>query len=359
MKIGFDAKRYFHNNTGLGNYSRVLVNELCKHFPEHDYFLFDKRPNLYAHPENAQIIRPSGTGFLWRESGIIKDIAANDLEVFHGLSNELPFGKFPSSTKKIVTIHDVIFKPFPEHYKWMDRTIYDIKTKHAIEIADTIIATSIATSDDLIKYYKADKKRIEVVYQSCGKLHQLRYSNEAIETFRKEKGLNEPYLLYVSSFQFRKNHSALIKAFADLKQNKTKLVLAGRKGETYDACVALIKSLGIEKLVNLVDDISAEELPLLYRGAKAFVYPSLVEGFGIPLIEAAFAGLPMAVNNIAVFKEIAPDGTLYFDTKNEANMVDALQQLLEKGDNMLNYDTHLKRFDEGKISTHLIKIYNG
>lgn len=359
MKIGFDAKRYFHNNTGLGNYSRVLVNELCHHFPEHAYFLFDKRPNLYEHPENATIVKPSGNGFMWREQGMIREMATCGLDVFHGLSNELPFGKYPSSIKKIVTLHDVIFKPFPGHYKWIDRRIYDFKTKHAVKIADTIIATSQATADDLIKYYQADAKRIEVVYQSCGKLHQLHYSDEAVNDIKINKRLTEPYLLYVSSFQTRKNHLPLIKAFAALKNKQVKLVLAGRKGETYEACVALIKSLGIAHLVNLVDDISAEELPLLYRGAQAFVYPSMIEGFGIPLIEASYAGLPMAVNNIAVFKEIAPEGTLYFDTNNEGSMVEALQQLVERGEKKVDYEEHLKRFDEGSISRRLVGIYMG
>lgn len=359
MKIGFDAKRYFHNNTGLGNYSRVLVNELCKHFPEHSYFLFDKRPNIYNHPENAQIVAPSGSGFLWREKGIVKEITATGLDVFHGLSNELPFGHYPSSLKKIVTLHDVIFKPFPEHYKWIDRNIYDFKTKHAVKIADTIIATSQATANDLIKHYNAEAKRIAVVYQSCGPLHQLHYPAEAVQDFRTSKGFDEPYLLYVSSFQTRKNHLPLIKAFAALKNKNLQLVLAGRKGETYEACVAMIKNLGIENLVNLVDDISAEDLPLLYRGAQAFVYPSMIEGFGIPLIEATYAGLPMAVNNIAVFKEIAPEGTLYFDSNNEKSMVVALQALVEKGDSKVAYGEHLKRFDEAGISKRVMQIYEG
>ena len=359
MKIGFDAKRYFHNNTGLGNYSRILVNEMCAHFPDNQYFLFDKRPDLAGVPANAIAVVPGNSPVLWREYGILKEIKMYGLNVFHGLSNELPFGKFPASVKKIVTIHDVIFKAFPEHYQWIDRSIYDFKTKHAIKAADTIIATSKATADDLLRYYKADEKKIKVVYQTCSKLHQIDYSDAAIDAFRKANSLTEPYLLYVSSFETRKNHLPLIKAFAALGQAKVKLVLAGRKRETYNNCIALIKSLGIEKLVNLIDDISSENLPLLYRGAQAFVYPSLIEGFGIPLIEATHAGLPMAVNNIAVFMEIAPPGTLYFDSTNEVSMVETLHKLLERGANKVDYAEHLKRFDEAEISKRVIQIYEG
>ena len=85
----------------------------------------------------------------------------------------------------------------------------------------------------------------------------------------------------------------------------------------------------------------------------------MIEGFGIPLIEATYAGLPMAVNNIAVFKEIAPEGTLYFDTNNEASMLNALQQLVEKGENKVEYEEHLKQFDEAGISKRVVQIYEG
>ncbi len=357
MKIGFDAKRYFHNSTGLGNYSRDLVKGLCQHFPDNEYFLYDKNPDLTKLPPNAIAVVPLGQHILWRAHGIIKDMQLYKLDVFHGLSNELPYGRFPKSIKKVVTIHDVIFRSFPEHYALIDRTIYDQKSKHAVKVADIVIATSQATAYDLIKFYKADERKIKVIYQSCGEQYRAIYTDNAIETFRTRHHLQQPYLLYVSSFQTRKNHVALIKAFASIKQNNTQLVLAGRKGETYYECVTLLKTLGLENKVNLVDDISTEDLPLLYHGAQGFIYPSMIEGFGIPLIEAACTGLPIAVNDIPVFREIAPEGTLFFDVNQQDSMVKALQQLLEKDKTKTNYTEHLKQFDAGEISKKLMAIY--
>jgi glycosyltransferase involved in cell wall biosynthesis len=357
MKIGFDAKRYFHNRTGLGNYSRDLVNELCVQFPSNNYFLFDKKPDLSLVPNNAIAVAPHRPSSIWRVHGMIKEMQLYQLDVFHGLSNELPYGKYPKQIKKIVTIHDVIFRLFPEQYALIDRSIYHEKTRHAVKIADTVIATSKATANDLMHFYHQEESKIKVVYQTCGEAHKADHSEASISHFRNIYHLQEPYLLYVSSFQTRKNHLPLIKAFAALKQNKVKLVLAGRKGETYDNCVRLIKALQLENMVNLVDDISYENLPLLYRGAQGFIYPSMIEGFGIPLTEAAFAGLPMAVNDIAVFREIAPEGTLFFDVNQSDSMVNALQLLLQIDKNTVQYSEHLKQFDSVKISKQLIGIY--
>ncbi len=359
MKIGFDAKRYFHNATGLGNYSRDLVNGLCEWHKDQQYFLFDKQPDLKKVPQHAIAVSPQGSATIWREFGMRKEMALYGLNVYHGLSNELPFGKFPAGIKKIVTIHDVIFKLFPEHYALIDRSIYDYKTRHAIKIADTIVATSKATANDLIKFYGANEAKIKVVYQTCGNLHKQTYNHELVTDFKIKYALNTPYILYVSSFQTRKNHLPLIKAFAALKQNNIKLVLAGRKGETYNDCVKLITSLGLQDIVNLVDDIASEDLPLLYRGAQGFVYPSMIEGFGIPLIEAAHAGVPMAVNDIAVFREIAPEGTLFFDVNDSNNLSESLRQLIDNYKGRIHYEKHLELFDVQKISQNMIQIYAG
>lgn len=357
MKIGFDAKRYFHNRTGLGNYSRDLINGLCTYCPDHRYFLFDRSPDLGMVSKNAVAVTPQRPSSIWRVHGMIKEMQLYQLDVFHGLSNELPYGTYPKQIKKIVTIHDVIFRLFPEQYAFVDRSIYHEKTRHAVKIADTVIATSRATAKDLMHLYHLEEGKIKVVYQTCGDVHKETYSGSEINNFRNTNRLQEPYLLYVSSFQTRKNHLPLIKAFAALKQNKVKLVLAGRKGETYDNCVRLIKALQLEKLVNLVDDISYSELPLLYRGASGFIYPSMIEGFGIPLIEAAYAGLPMAVNDIAVFREIAPEGTLFFDVNQEESMIRSMRNLLQINKDSMSYTNHLSQFNAAAISKKLIEIY--
>jgi glycosyltransferase involved in cell wall biosynthesis len=355
MRIGFDAKRYYHNNTGLGNYSRDLVDAMSQHFAENEYFLLDKSnlENLYT---QNQLEGKPNAGLFWRIKDVLKDIEKLKLDVFHGLSNELPYGKWPSYTQKVVTIHDVIYKLFPSQYPFIDRNIYHLKTKHAIQVADTIIATSEATAKDLIHFYKVLEHKIEVVYQTCSKVHWMPYTASEVDNFKYSKNIEFPFILYVSSFQERKNHLELIKAFAQLPNKETKLLLAGRKGKTYQKCMYLIKSYQLENDVVILTDLEYKELPLLYRSAKGFIYPSMIEGFGIPLLEAACAGLPMAVNDIPVFREIAPPNTLYFNLDNIASITKALKDLIEIK-TLQDNSQHLEKFTSLKQASQMNNIY--
>lgn len=331
MHIGFDAKRYFHNRTGLGNYSRDLINTLIHQHPDDRFFLYDKKPYIENLPGNVIAVPPlNGGGFLWKEWRIQAEIKRYQLDVFHGLSNELPFGKWPERIKKIVSIHDVIFRHYPEQYALIDRNIYHFKTKHAIAIADVIVATSYATAEDLQQFYKADASKIKVVYQTCGEQHRASYTDAEISAFSRAYRLPEKFMVYVSSFQTRKNHLALLKAFKECKGQAGKLVLAGKPGNALSKVKDFIRENHLQDQVAVLTDVSRKELPLLYLAASGFVYPSLIEGFGIPLIEAANAGLPMAVNNIAVFNELSPEGSIKFDSANVLEFSKALIELSKR-----------------------------
>ncbi len=355
MRVGFDAKRYFNNQSGLGNYSRDLVDALILQYPESKFLLLHK-PNLANLYQQQGIQHTPNAGLLWRVNGILNTIKHLELDVFHGLSNELPYGKWHTNTQKVVTIHDVIYKLFPKQYPFLDRTIYHQKTKHAIAIADTIIATSNATAKDIISLYHADEKKVNVVYQTCGEAHWQSYTEQQILYFKQQNNLDFPFLLYVSSFQQRKNHLVLIKAFSLVKDKNIKLVLAGRKGDTYNACITLIEELKLQHQIMLLTDVESTDLPLLYRSAKGFVYPSMVEGFGIPLLEAACAGLPLAVNNIEVFKEIAPKNTLFFEPNNTQQLADVLQNLAQMP--IQDYSQHLAQFTPQYCAQKVFELYN-
>lgn len=331
MHIGFDAKRYFHNRTGLGNYSRDLINTLIQQHPDDQFFLYDRKPSFTNLPTNTITVPPTnGGGFLWKEWKIQKEIKMYMLDVYHGLSNELPFGKWPDRVKKIVSIHDVIFRHYPEQYAMIDRQIYHHKTKHAISVADIVIATSYATAEDLQQFYKADPAKLKVVYQTCGEQHRALYSEAEISAFARAYRLPEKFIVYVSSFQTRKNHLSLLKAFASCKGAAGKLVLAGKPGNALHKVKDFIREHQLQDQVVVLTDVDRKELPLLYRAASGFVYPSMIEGFGIPLIEAAHAGLPMAVNNIAVFNELSPEGSIKFDSANVSEFSKALIELSKR-----------------------------
>ncbi len=356
MKIGFDAKRYFHNHTGLGNYSRDLVNTMIQKHQDDHFFLFDKHPEIDHLPFNTIAVAPqSNIQLMWREWGMRHDIKRYMLDVFHGLSNELPYGKWRTNVKKVVTIHDVIFRHYPEHYNSIDRGIYHKKTQHAIDVADVIVSTSQTTAKDLIELYHADEQKVHVVYQTCGDPHRLNYAIQDINLFRSKLLLPERFILYVSSFQKRKNHLALLKAFVACKGEVGKLVLAGKSGETLKDVKQFIQENRLEHSVLILTDIGQAELPLLYRSASGFVYPSMIEGFGIPLVEAANAGLPMAVNDIPIFNELASEKSIKFKADDVSDFASALKSLSRM--ERLDYSEFLKSFDPISCSEEVYKLY--
>lgn len=354
MKLGFDAKRFFHNTTGLGNYSRALVDGLQKNYPDNQFFLFDQKESSQYYP-NSEIIKPQITNLLWRTVFCLKQINDLKLDVFHGLSNQLPFGKWNTNTKKIVTIHDVIYKTHPEKYPLLDRIGYDIKTSKAINIADKIIATSRFTAKDIMKYYELDSRKLEVVYQTCDDgFWKEKKESELIE-FRNKYQLNQPFLLYVSSFTQRKNHLELIKAFAKIENKSIPLILIGQKGDALESVSQIIESLKLQNRVKILNNIDKDDLVSAYQCANWFVYPSLMEGFGIPILEAMASSLPILASDIEVFREVASPDVQFFDLKNNSELSSKLNNLLTI--NKLNYSHHLEKYKKEELSKQLMSIY--
>ena len=163
MKIGYEAKRIFHNKTGLGNYSRDLIRILSTYYPDNTYFLYNPKPsekNLFnSEKTNIKECLPKSSFYkmfynLWRQKAIVGDIVADDIQIYHGLSGEIPLGINRTKIKTIVTIHDLIFLRYPELYPFLDRIIYRVKFYSACKNADTIIAISEETKKDMSRTQK-------------------------------------------------------------------------------------------------------------------------------------------------------------------------------------------------------------
>lgn len=354
MRIGFDAKRYFHNKTGLGNYSRSLVHTLAENFPEDEFWLFDKTGGKLSEEfNNLKIWKPAMRKAMWRLTGQAKDAFENKIQLYHGLSNEIPLGLRRHKIASVVTIHDVIFRRFPDYYPLTDRMIYHQKTKYAVKNADMVIATSRNTADDLVELYKVNPDRIRVVYQPVQKHWYHRP-----ETGRP---IVSDYLLYISSFTGRKNHSTLIEAFSMIsKQTDAMLVLAGSSGETLTDCKKFIAHEKLESRILIYENCSPEVLNTLMHHAAGFVYPSYYEGFGIPLAEAAVKGLPMAVSDIPVFRELAADAATYFNPNRATEIADNMLALLRK-EYIATMESGriqlLKKIDPVRISSEMMQLY--
>ncbi len=346
MKIGFDAKRLLFNQTGLGNYSRQWVQALMRH-PEHQLHLFSPREATF---ESLPVHSPSQSinpfyNKMWRSWGMGLDAAKLQCDVFHGLSNEIPMDR--AKIPMVCTIHDVIFKEFPSHYAFFDRQIYDYKTRYACSNSEAIVVTSETTKNQLLQYYNADPSRIHVVYQSVkSEFTQAHWSPDR----------DSPYILYYSSFNPRKNQIKLIESFALIaKKVPFDLYLAG-SGRGLGEIQAKIKALHLETRVHVFLAPTDEKIVELLQNACGFVYPSLQEGFGIPLVEAAHVGVPMAVSNIPIFQELTDNkAAAYFNPFDITEMAEALISLFDQSYKPLNTDVSYQRIIDLTSSEQMAK----
>ena len=194
MKIVFDAKRFFHNTSGLGNYSRDLVRILAQYFPENEYILLNKnkseRGSDILESSNVHFVETS-KGKMSRQFKMGKDAQKQNADIFHGLSGELPLKWDKKPIKKIVTIHDLIFERYPQYYSFFDRKIHFWKFRKAANSADKIIAISEQTKRDIIQFLKVPESKIEVIYQGCHKAFKEQQSEEFIQKTKEKYSLPE------------------------------------------------------------------------------------------------------------------------------------------------------------------------
>lgn len=338
MKIAFDAKRALLNHSGLGNYSRNLLISLLHYFPTNEYHLYTPKANakfqqelntkarqdlLYHFPQNNIQKRFS---FWWRRSLITKQLTKNNINLYHGLSHELPIGIDKLNIKTVVTIHDLIFERYPTYYPWVDRFFYAQKIKHACKIANQIVAISEQTKQDLIELYQIPAHKIKVIYQSCDiAYYQQKKEVKLIERFK----LPAEFILCVGTFSQRKNHITLLQSILLLKKNQSiKIVLVGKGGDSYPLIQSFILENKLQEDVIFIHECDVSELRQIYLAASLLVYPSEFEGFGIPIIEAFASNLPVITTNKSIFKEAGGDAAIYVDTSNKEILAATIDEVL-------------------------------
>lgn len=330
MIIGYDGKRAFQNKTGLGNYSRSLVTILSANFTENRYILFaPKRTGLFDIDsiENIETRCPQTAFYkrfpaLWRRGGMIKEIKGAGVNIYHGLSNELPHGIKNTGVKTIVTIHDLIFERFPETYNFDERYTHRWKIKRACKIADAVIAISKQTRDDLVNLYGIKAEKIFTCYQSCNPIFEKQILEKEKAAVKKKYQLPDKYFLFVSSITKRKNLLAVCRALILLKDKTAiPLVIIGDGKKEKGIVKQAMKLNGIEDRLIFLNELPAakessfttgEDFPAIYQQALGLVYPSIFEGFGLPVLEALWSGLPVICSNTSSLPEVAGDAALYF-----------------------------------------------
>ena len=284
MKIGFDAKRAFTNHRGLGTYGRETIRIMATCAPENQYYLFtpDVDPTIRINRLDNQVVKlpsfyiGSFTRTLWRTFRITSHAEKLGLDVYHGLSHELPYGIEKTKVHTVVTMHDLLFLKQPELFPAFDRKMYCKKYLRSCKVADKVIAVSERTKHDLLELTDTPESKIEVVYQGCSPQFKTLVNETRKKSLKEQYGLPEQFLLNVGAFEPRKNQLLILKA---LKAGKIDmpLVMAGRTTDYLKELQKYITENGLQNQVKLLPDFPAADLPALYQCASLFVFPSTYE----------------------------------------------------------------------------------
>ena len=374
MKIGFDAKRYFANYTGLGNYSRSLLENLVKYHPDNELLLYThhfdpEMASRFPISESQVSIRTPGSllgrvnSSIWRSFLLSHDLSSETPDIYHGLSHEIPMGvQKIKGLKTVVTIHDLIFLRYPEYYRPAERVIYTRKFRYSCQHADRIVAVSEQTKKDIIRYFQTPEDKIETIYQSCDPSFQQIVPESQQQTVKTKYGLPNDFILYVGSFNERKNLIGLIDGLAMMNKSlDTPLVMIGSGKQYKSRVMEQIQRLGLDNRVMIRSDVPNEDLPAIYQSAKLFVYPSIFEGFGIPIIEAMSSRVPVITTQGGCFTEAGGPTTCYVDPTNPEAIATAMEQILTDSEltarmisNGLKY---IDRFHGKETSKQMIQLY--
>lgn len=368
MKIGFDAKRAFNNAAGLGNFSRNTITALAGQYPDDQLFLFNpgnKEP-LFSAPQNSAEIRPErfwwkNLNNAWRTFQITKLAKNLDLDIYHGLSHELPAGIEKTGIKSVVTIHDLIYIRYSEFFKRIDRNIYDRKFRHACRVADRIHAISEQTKRDLIQFFAIPEGKIEVIYQSINPVFYEKAEDTEKQRIGNKYKLPEKFLLTVGTVEPRKNLLALLEGMV-LSEINIPLVVVGKPTKYKLKVDEFIQASPNQLNVILLSGIQDAELAVLYQMATVMVYPSVFEGFGLPVAEAQASGCPVITSNVSSLPEAGGDASWYINPVNPKEIGAAIATLLADQnlcESMVDKGkTNAQRFTPDNYAIQLKQLYN-
>ena len=370
MRIGFDAKRAFLNDTGLGNYSRDAIRVISHFYTDNKYFLYtpkekennrlyflDERNNTFVRTPQSLLNKTLKS--YWRSKSIVRDLFTNKIDIYHGLSHELPLGIEKTNIKTVVTIHDLIFIRYPHLFRTIDRKIYYKKFKSACQRADKIIAISQQTKQDIIDFFYIPEEKIEVVYQGCNAIFHHPIADNTKQAVQEKYNVPKDYLLSVGSIEERKNLLTILNTLKKIPNQK--LVVIGN-GKAYKIkCLRFISKHNLSNRVLFLSGLNLDEMAAIYQNAQMFIYPSIFEGFGIPILEALFSKTPVITSKEGCFAEAGGTFSKYINPLSTEQMKEAILEILNCQELQEKMKTkglqHAQNFTDHKIADNLMKVY--
>ncbi|MBI3457610.1 MAG: glycosyltransferase family 4 protein [Candidatus Rokubacteria bacterium] len=331
MQIGIDARLWGEPRSGIGRYTQALVETLVRLAPEERWILYLDRParDLPAGVEARCLPWPQR--LLWTLWAAPRDLARRPVDLFHGVTGfELPGGR---AARLVTTVHDLVPLRFPRLVPWRHRWAVRALLGSALRRAARVIAVSDATRGEILTRFRVDPGKVHVVPEAAASRFAPPPAVE-ITRVRTRYALAAPYVLFVGLLEPKKNLPALLDAVARLRRagswGPTQLVLAGAPGWGTAGLEAEAERRGLGGAVRLLGAVPEADLPALYAGALVFVFPSLWEGFGLPVLEAMAAGVPVVASHRGAIPEVTAGAALLVEPA-AAPLAEALGTVLADG----------------------------
>jgi glycosyltransferase involved in cell wall biosynthesis len=322
-----------YRSAGVSGYIRQLLAHLPAAAPDLHFTAFtpdvDLDADLTLRRSTRWDTRRPLRRILWEQAALPLLARQTQLDLLHGAVNVVPaLAACPS----VVTVHDLSFMRYPQAFPPVQRAYLQSQVRRSTRAARRVIAVSQATRQDVVELFDVAPERIDVVHNGVDACFSLA-PTEQVEAFRRRQGLPQRYVLHLGTLEPRKNLVRLVQAFAQVRANDpgqppAKLVLAGGKGWDYGAIFAEVDRLGLAQDVIFPGYVADEELAWWYRAAAVFAYPSLLEGFGLPVLEAMACGAPVVTSNLSSLPEVAGDAALLVDPTSVDALAAALLRLL-------------------------------
>ena len=373
MRIAIDGKVISSQAGGIGTSAfhlvRSCIHEAEKRYPQMTFVIFTgPRTCLdgidggnWSVDERFQAIDSSLLRLLYY---IPRGLKAQKVDVFHGLDH-IGVPLFSKVGRYVVTIHDVIPLLWPQFVTRKHRFVVAVACRRLRQQADLVIVPSVATKDDVVRILQIAPERIAVIPWGCDERFQPQGVPERMVMAQRKYGLPARYLLFVGTLEPRKNLTTLLQAYAMLRTQRCdeelKLVVVGRKGWLYEEIFEAVSRLALQQDVIFTDFVADEDLPDLYRGARLMVFPSLYEGFGLPILEAMASGVPVVASNTSSMPEVAGEAALMIDPRDPGAMAEAMARVL--ADDQLRTAmirrgiARVQRFTWGSVAEQTLALY--
>ena len=372
MKIAINTLSLNRTKAGMGNYIKNLVDGLSKIDKDNEYFVIVSENNKDFFRINKKNFKIINLGkkvtmdlprLFWEQISLPRFLKKNKIDVLHSPSFVMPI---ISKAKNVLTVADMTFITHPQVHTLIKRVYFSLFMPYSIKKADRVISISESTKKDILHYVKVDEKKIKTIYLAADSSFIVQNKEKCRKKIKENYDVSSPFILFIGMIEPRKNLERLIIAFSELRKKGNipyRLVIVGRKGWKVRGMLSMIKSLEIEKEIIFTGYVPDEDLARFYNAAEFFVYPSLYEGFGIPIIEAMACGCPVITSNISSMPEVAGDAALLVDPGDVSQISSAMRRLIK--DKKLREDMikrGIKRSSEfswKKCAKETLKIYRG